>query len=119
MLTFYKDIDTLSTNECNGVGPRLNEFDVSTSCIYNRDCTIFTPTRCETGDQTSKLGPLDVPVYRPFANGEAEVGKYYFIDSGLSLCGPNSIIGRSVVVNDQDFADKHLTCTNVFEFRKN
>lgn len=46
----------LSTTDCGPAGGHLNPYNVSTDCIYQRDCTMFTPERCELGDTTGKLG---------------------------------------------------------------
>lgn len=95
----------------------MNPFNVSTECIYHRDCTMFTPLRCEMGDTSGKLGPIDVPTYRSSVTGEPDVGKYYFIDTDLSLCGPNSIVGKSVVIHKEHFSPSRLTCANILEFK--
>lgn len=109
--------DHLSSSECGPAGKHFNPFNVSTECIYQRDCTMFTPLRCEMGDSSGKLGPIDVPTYKSGINGEPEVGKYYFIDTDLSLCGPTSIIGKSVVIHEANFAHARLTCANILEFK--
>jgi hypothetical protein len=112
--------DHLSSTDCGSAGGHLNPFNVSTQCIYQRDCTIVTPLRCEVGDLTGKLGPIDIPTYRALPSGEPDVGKYYFIDSDLQLCGlgnPASIIGRSVVIHGHDFGGPRLTCANLLEFK--
>jgi hypothetical protein len=106
-----------TADECLSAGKHLNPFNVSTDCIYQRDCTMFTPHRCEVGDASGKLGPIDVPTYKSGPGGEPDVGKYYFIDTDLSLCGPTTIIGKSVVIHEKNFGSKRLTCANILEFK--
>lgn len=96
---------------------------MSLDATYLRDCTITTPERCEMGDTASKLGPIAISPYKPSNSqsgqlpGEPEVSKYYFVDRQLSLCGPNSIVGRSVVVHDKHFGSTRLSCSNILEFK--
>lgn len=47
--------------------------------------------------------------------GDPEVYKLYLVDN--SLCGPNSIIGRSVVVHEKHFSTPRLSCSNILEFK--
>jgi len=109
--------DHLSSTDCAPAGKHLNPYNVSTDCIYQRDCTMFTPFRCEVGDSSGKLGPIDVPTYKSGPGGEPDVGKYYFVDTDVSLCGPINIIGRSVVIHERNFGSKRLTCANILEFK--
>lgn len=96
---------------------------MSLDATYLRDCTVSTAERCERGDTSSKLGPIAISPYKPnltpLANGQAEpeVSKYYFVDRQLSLCGPNSIVGRSVVVHKKHFEMARLSCSNILEFK--
>lgn len=78
---------------------------------------MFTPLRCELGDLTGKLGPIDVPTYRATPSGEPDVGKYYFVDTDTQLCGPTSVVGRSIVIHREDFGAPRLTCANILEFK--
>ncbi|KAI1278098.1 hypothetical protein HDE_14499 [Halotydeus destructor] len=111
------DPNLLSAVDCAPAGPHFNPYNVSTDCIYQRDCTLFTPLRCELGDTTGKLGPIDVPVYKNSPLNEPEVGKYYFVDTDQPLCGPTSSVGKSIVVHREDFGAPRLTCSNILEFK--
>lgn len=93
---------------------------------YLRDCNSVTSERCETGDTSSKLSPISIVPYKPImyvengekkVYGEPEVSKYYLVDNQLSLCGPNSIIGKSVVVHEKHFSSPRLSCANILEFK--
>lgn len=107
----------MSTTDCNSVGGHLNPFNVSTSCIYQRDCSIFTPVRCELGDESGKLGVIDIPPYKAIPKSDPQVSKYYFVDSDLPVCGPFSIIGRALVIHESDFRLPKLACSNIIEFK--
>ncbi|RWR99579.1 uncharacterized protein B4U80_14822, partial [Leptotrombidium deliense] len=110
-------VEHLSSTDCVAAGGHLNTFNVSTDCIYQRDCTIYTALRCEDGDETGKLGAIDIPVYKLLPGGEPDVGKYYFVDKNVANCGPSSIIGRSIVIHEQDFGSTRVTCANILEFK--
>ena len=85
----------------------------------------MTPERCERGDTSSKLSPISIVPYKPVVFiendkkvfGDAEVSKYYNVDNQLSLCGPNSIIGKSIVIHDKHFSVPRLSCSNILEFK--
>lgn len=119
--------ETLSTTQCSAAGGHHNPYNVSaTDPTYLRDCNSVTPERCERGDTSSKLSPISIVPYKPVVyteNGEKkvygdpEVYKLYLVDNSLSLCGPNSIIGRSVVVHEKHFSAPRLSCSNILEFK--
>lgn len=86
----------------------------------------MTNERCERGDTTSKLSPISITPYKPItyiengekkAYSEPEVFKIYLVDSDLSLCGPNSIVGKSIVVHDKHFSSPRISCANILEFK--
>ena len=113
----YLGTESLSSTECSSVGGHLNPYNVSTSCIYQRDCSIFTPVRCELGDESGKLGVIDIPPYRNSQKSDPQVSKYYFIDSDMPVCGPFSAIGRALVIHDSDFRSSIVACSNIIEFK--
>lgn len=117
--------ETLSTTQCDIAGKHHNPFNVSVDSTYLRDCNSVTSERCEIGDLT-RLSPISIVPYKPIVYlengekkvyGEPEVSKYYLVDNQLSLCGPNSIIGKSVVVHEKHFSTPRLSCANVLEFK--
>lgn len=117
--------ETLSTTQCSVAGGHHNAYNVSVDATYLRDCNSVTPERCERGDTSSKSSPITIVPYKPvmyFENGdkkygEPEVAKYYLVDSELSLCGPLSIINKSVVVHEKHFSIPRLSCSNILEFK--
>ncbi|XP_054167346.1 uncharacterized protein LOC128964734 [Oppia nitens] len=106
-----------STSECRTSGDIFNPYNVSANCVYERDCTQTTPYRCQLGDMSSKLGFIDIPPYKVTEEGELDIGKYFFTDMFLPLCGPNNIISRSVIVYKQDYSSNQLSCANIIEYK--
>lgn len=110
-------LDHLSTTECAAAGPHYNPYNTSTQGIYSRDCTPFNVLRCELGDLSSKMFTIEIPPYRVKNGQEPDIGKFFGTDIDLPLCGPVSIVNRSVVVHVQDFGHQRLACSTVIEFK--
>lgn len=110
-------LDHLSTTECAAAGPHFNPYNTSTSSIYSRDCTPFNVFRCELGDLASKMFTLEIPPYRVKSGQEPDIGKFFGTDIDLPLCGPVSVVNRSVVVHGPDFGMSRLACSTVIEFK--
>lgn len=110
-------LEHLSTTECGPAGAHYNPFNTSTSSIYSRDCTPFNVLRCELGDLSSKMFTIDIPPYRVKGAQEPDIGKFFGTDIDLPLCGPTSIVNRSVVVHHHDFGHQRLACSTVIEFK--
>lgn len=106
-----------STSDCKPAGDHFNPFNITKDCVYSRDCGPATPLRCELGDTSGKLGVIDIPPYKVTDEGELDIGKYFFVDVHLPLCGPNSIINKSIVVHDQEYASGRLSCANIIEYK--
>lgn len=62
------------------------------------DCNTDTQRRCMVGDLTSKHGRL---VVAGLASG-VKVTQRLFTDTNLPLSGPQSIVGRSLVIIDDN-----------------
>lgn len=90
---------------------------MSTDCIYFRDCNSGSPLRCELGDTTSKLGPINIPPYNVNSDGDLDIGKYFFVDTFLPLCGPASIINRSLTVYSSNYGQHIVSCANIIEYK--
>lgn len=110
-------LDHLSTTDCSPAGSHFNPYNTSTTSIYSRDCTPFNVLRCELGDLSSKMFTIEIPPYRVKGGQEPDIGKSFGTDIDLPLCGPVSIVNRSVVVHVQDFGSQRLACSTVIEFK--
>lgn len=110
-------LEHLSTTDCAAAGPHYNPYNTSTATIYSRDCTPFNVLRCELGDLSSKMFTLEIPPYRVKGGQEPDIGKFFGTDIDLPLCGPVSVVNRSVVVHGQDFGMQRMACSTVIEFK--
>lgn len=110
-------LDHLSTSECAPAGSHYNPYNTSTATIYSRDCTPFNVLRCELGDLSAKMFTIDIPPYKVKGAQEPDIGKFFGTDIDLPLCGPVSIVNRSVVVHASDFSHHRLACSTVIEFK--
>lgn len=110
-------LDHLSTTDCSPAGPHFNPYNTSTASIYSRDCTPFNVLRCELGDLSAKMFTIDIPPYRVKGGQEPDIGKFFGTDIDLPLCGPVSVVNRSVVVHVQDFGIQRLACSTIIEFK--
>ncbi|XP_075676514.1 uncharacterized protein LOC113797784 [Dermatophagoides pteronyssinus] len=108
-----------STSDCNRTDKIFNPYNKTIDSIYYRDCQNGNSNpiqSCIIGDMSRKLSPIDIVPYKINDNGDVNLKKYYFIDIHLPLCGPNSIIGRSIQINQQDSDSRPLACTNIVLF---
>lgn len=100
------------TKRCESAGKNYNPHFVGTKKSYERICHPDNPLRCEMGDLTSKHGRISITATRD-SLGRNQV---FYTDVLLPLEGPNSIIGRSLVIHD-DQAPPHrgdrLACTTI------
>ena len=111
-------LEHLSSTECSAAGGHFNPYNTSTGSIYSRDCTPFNVLRCELGDLSAKMFTIEIPPYRVKASGqEPDIGKFFGTDIDLPLCGPVSIVNRSVVVHVADFGPQRMACSTVIEFK--
>ncbi|KAI2811849.1 hypothetical protein BLOT_003029 [Blomia tropicalis] len=102
-----------STPECNDIGEILNPYNKTIDTIYDRDCNPSNMITCRLGDMSRKLSTIDIVPYQVTELGMPNLKKYYFIDSFLPLCGPNSIIGKSIQINMNNRSSEALSCTNL------
>lgn len=110
--------DHLSSTECSGAGAHFNPYSTSTnSATYARDCTPFNVLRCELGDMAGKMFTLEIPPYKMKAGQEPDIGKFFGTEIDLPLCGPASVVNRSLVVHESDFGAARIACSTIIEFR--
>ena len=102
-----------STTDCVQTDQIFNPYNKSTDAIYGRDCNYANVIACKLGDMAKKLSLIDIVPYKLSDSGTINLKKYYFVDSFLPLCGPNSVIGKSVQINQQNQSSQALTCANL------
>ncbi|XP_071978862.1 uncharacterized protein [Engystomops pustulosus] len=93
------------SERCDTAGGHFNPYNVPTDESYKDHCTKQDPLRCEAGDYSTK--------HRPISFYPASPTRYVFIDTSSSLNGPDSIIGRSVVVHGAEGATTRVACANI------
>lgn len=96
---------------CVSTGDVFNPYKIGTTRNY-KDCTANNPLRCVVGDLTTKSDHhLNIAGYR----GSKEV-KYFYTDLLLPLSGQASVIGRSLVLFDENGPKQRgdrLGCTTI------
>jgi len=70
--------------------------------FYDRQCTPASPLRCEAGDLSGRLGTIDLGDKRQV-----------FVDSNLPLSGPQSALGRSLVIHGERGRVERYACANI------
>ncbi|XP_060606664.1 uncharacterized protein LOC132758969 isoform X1 [Ruditapes philippinarum] len=100
--------DMLSqTGRCQSVGPHYNPYSVYLSGDYTTMCNSYNQFRCELGDLSGKHGKLNI---RSNLGGKL---RYFFSDMQLPLSGPQTIVGKSIVIHDANAGGGRLACGNV------
>lgn len=97
------------TGRCSSCGDRYNPYNVSSDGDYSTACNPSNQFRCELGDLSGKHGQISIRS----ATGGTQ--KYFFSDMQLPLSGPQSIIGRSVVIHDANSGRGRRSCANIYE----
>lgn len=70
--------------------------------LYKQECGADLPLRCDVGDISARLGPIDIGLQRRV-----------FADPNFPLEGKVSALGKSIVILDQDFSSKRFACANI------
>ena len=87
------------TGRCLSAGRHYNPYSVNLeSSIYSECVNEHNIARCEVGDLVNKHQTLKVAGKKR----DAKNTMAFFTDSNLPLTGPNSIIGRSIVIHDKN-----------------
>ena len=89
------------------VGGHYDPLDAISNPNYDTDCNM-DPTECEVGDFSGKLGLL--------ANDQQW---QTFVDPNLSLFGPLSIVGRSLVIHRGIPPENRWICANIEYYDSN
>ena len=82
------------------VGGHYNPTGADTSGNYSTRCSPSSPENCEQGDLGGKFGPLNTTT-----------AMMEHTDAFLSLYGPRSIVGRSIVIHSED--GSRFVCANI------
>lgn len=104
-----------STPTCGQAGIRFNPYNVSRNDVYGCHCSAHAPSRCELGDSSGKMGTINIPPFRITEDQHQDIARYFFTDPLLPLSGPTSIVGRSIVIQDKDFSDGRMVCSNIVQ----
>lgn len=86
------------SRRCNSVGDEFNPFEVGDEMSNkNPKCSADNAIRCAVGDLTSKSRRISISAFR----GSRQV-KVFYQDILLPLSGPHSVVGRSLVIHDEN-----------------
>ncbi|RXG69330.1 Superoxide dismutase [Cu-Zn], partial [Armadillidium vulgare] len=94
-------------SRCVAAGYRWNPFLIQLAHpndrdYYDKQCTPEYPLRCDAGDISGRLGPIDVGDKR-----------YVFMDSNLPLSGEHSAMGKAIVVHNEQGRVENFACANI------
>lgn len=104
---WHVHINPVNGTDCASTLGHYNPFAVSTAAAtYAASCSPSTPEGCELGDLAGKHAPLSLLLFR-------RLSLLLETDFNLPLSGPNSILGRSVVIHDQNGGSARIACANI------
>ncbi|XP_066945953.1 uncharacterized protein Rsod [Macrobrachium rosenbergii] len=94
-------------SRCVAAGFRWNPFLIHLAFpndrdYYDRECTPEFPLRCDVGDLSGRLGPIDVGDKR-----------YVFVDKNLPLTGPHGIMNKAIIIHNQNAGVERFACANI------
>lgn len=112
--TYQASNDSLDWKQrCVSAGPAFNSYGVNTGANGYQACSSANPLRCIVGDLTKKFGRISIAT----AMTEINRTRLFYTDVNLPVTGQSGIIGRSVVVQDDnapDFRGKQLGCGSIY-----
>lgn len=95
---------------CISAGPSFNPNSVHMGSNGYRDCHSSNPFRCIVGDLTNKLSRVNIAATTDQQNRT----RMFFTDVNLPVTGQSGIIGKSLVVIDENalkFRGNRMSCT--------
>ncbi|KAJ8686259.1 hypothetical protein QAD02_022053, partial [Eretmocerus hayati] len=97
----------IKDTRCVAGGYRWNPYftqlaDPLNEDLYKQECGADLPLRCDVGDVSARLGPIDIGLERRI-----------LVDSNFPLEGAVSALGRSIVILDKDFGSSRFACANI------
>ncbi|XP_011270085.1 hypothetical protein CAOG_08503, partial [Capsaspora owczarzaki ATCC 30864] len=93
--------------DCLTTGGHYNPLGVDlTQPAYGNTCTPSTPFGCELGDLFGKHTALTL-------GGMPRSQRFFETDVQLPLSGPNSVMGRSIVIHNANLATTRLACADI------
>ncbi|XP_068215953.1 uncharacterized protein [Palaemon carinicauda] len=92
---------------CGAAGYRWNPFLIHLAFptdrdYYDRECTPEFPLRCDVGDLSGRLGPIDIGDKR-----------YVFVDRNLPLTGPHGIMNKAIIIHTENAGVDRFACANI------
>ncbi|XP_063614256.1 uncharacterized protein LOC134787421 [Penaeus indicus] len=94
-------------SRCVAAGFRWNPFLIHLAFpndkdYYERECSPDVPLRCDVGDLSGRLGPIDVGDKR-----------YVFVDKNLPLTGPHGIMNKAIIIHRENAGVERFACANI------
>lgn len=100
--------DMLSqTERCMSVTGHYNPYVVDLAGDYSTMCNPANHFRCELGDLSGKHGKIDIRTV------DGKTQKYFFSDMQLPLSGPQSVVGKSIVIHEANSGASRLSCADI------
>ncbi|XP_011497265.1 PREDICTED: uncharacterized protein LOC105361711 [Ceratosolen solmsi marchali] len=70
--------------------------------LYMQECGPDIPLRCDVGDISARLGPIDIGLERKV-----------FVDQNFPLGGSITAVGKSIIILDSNFSSNKFACANI------
>ncbi|KAK7067894.1 hypothetical protein SK128_014783, partial [Halocaridina rubra] len=94
-------------SRCVAAGYRWNPYLIHLAFpndrdYYDMECKPEFPLRCDVGDLSGRLGPIDIGDKR-----------YVFVDKNLPLTGPHGIMNRAIIIHNENAGIERFACANI------
>ncbi|XP_058804660.1 uncharacterized protein LOC131671891 [Phymastichus coffea] len=70
--------------------------------LYKQECGPDLPLRCDVGDVSARVGPIDLGLERKI-----------LVDPNFPLEGTVSALGKSIIILEKDFGSNRYACANI------